>query len=505
MSIVLRERLVFRAALLFSIAPSLMLAQGADLAAESHHARELMAAHRFEEAIPIYENLLKAVPGNTGLLLNLAMAEQMAGHLARSIPHFEAVLKAQPDNVPALMSLSMVRLEMNQPGEALAPLKKLVALDATDRDALGMLAEAEMSTNRLQDAAARYRQLTAIDNQDPRAWYGLGKAYEALATHALERLNSSAPESPYVAVLLAETRLERRQYRSAFFFYRAAEAKSPDLPGIHAGLALVYRGAGHSDWASSEEKREASLPAPDCTREAAECEFLGKHFLRAAEAATSNATPATLFWGIKAYNQLAAEAFDHLNQLPESIELHAFKAQTLRDHNRSIDAVNEWRAAAKLAPNSPKVKRELASALFDAKDYQSAIPLLEEELRREPRAPDLNYMLGASLWHVEQAEKALPYLESSLRAGTPLTPADGVIGLVLVSLNRNTEAIPHLERALSLDDDGSLHYSLARAYQAAGKTELAAKTIEEYQQIQKQNQKINGQLDKEAEITAPLP
>jgi predicted Zn-dependent protease len=218
-----------------------------------------------------------------------------------------------------------------------------------------------------------------------------------------------------------------------------------------------------------------------------------------------NATPAALFWATKAFNQLAAEAFDHLRHLPESIQLHAFEAQTLRDHNRSMEAANEWRAALKLAPEDRKVKRELAAAIFEAKDYRAALPLLAEELRRAPHAPDLNYMVGASLWHLEQAEKALPYLETASHGSGAMPPADGVIGLVLVSLNRNADAIPHLEKALALDDDGSLHYSLARAYQATGKKQLALETMEKYQKIQKQNQEINGQLAKEAEITAPTP
>jgi predicted Zn-dependent protease len=232
---------------------------------------------------------------------------------------------------------------------------------------------------------------------------------------------------------------------------------------------------------------------------------LSQHFLEAAETATAKASPAMLFWATKAYNQLAAGAFDHLSQLPESIQIHAFKAQILRDHSRELDAANEWRAALKLAPDDAKVKREYAAALFDAKDYPAAVPLLEEQLAREPHAADLNYMLGASLWHMEQAGKALPYLQAALAGGVGMTPADGVIGLVLVSLNKNAEAIPHLKKALALDEDGSMHYSLARAYQAAGETQLAAETMQEYQKIQKQNQEINGQLAKEAEITPPSP
>jgi Tfp pilus assembly protein PilF len=50
-----------------------------------------------------------------------------------------------------------------------------------------------------------------------------------------------------------------------------------------------------------------------------------------------------------------------------------------------------------------------------------------------------------------------------------------------------TAAIPHLEAAVEKgeDEDGSLHYQLARAYQAAGQPELARKMLEKYAAIQK--------------------
>jgi tetratricopeptide (TPR) repeat protein len=503
MVVVLRKRLALQAAFFITSCPFLAYAQSIDLAEESHRAKELMADHRFAEAIPIYENLINAVPGNIGLILNLALAEEMAGRHARAIPHFEAVLKVQPDNVPALVSLSMARLQLNQSREAIAPLRRLITLEPKDLNALGMLAGAELSQNQFAEAAEHYRELTSQNDADPRAWYSLGKAYESLATRTFDHLNKSAPESPYIAILLADTRLQRRQYRSAFFFYREAQSKLPDLPGVHAGLALVYRNTDHADWAAAEQKRERTLPAPDCKMQASECAFLSEHYLDAAKNASTTAGPGTLFWATKAYNQLAGQAFDRLSQLPESVQIHALKAQTLHDHKQDLEAANEWRAAVKLAPDDPKLKRDLATALFDAKDYQSAIPILEEQLAQEPKAPDLNYLMGASLWRAEQAEKALPYLELAIQGHADNLPAAAALGLTLVALNKSAEAIPHLKKALALDDDGSMHYSLARAYRAAGETQLATETMQQYQKIQKQNQEINDRLAKEAEITAP--
>ena len=485
------------------VACLLFLLQGDQLASESRHAKELMADRRYAEAIPIYEHLVKSVPGNAGLLLNLALAEEMAGQHARAIPHFEAVLKVQPDNVPALVSVSMAHLQLNQSREAIAPLRKLIALQPNDLNALGMLAGAELSQNHFTEAATHYRQLSAQDETDPRAWYGLGKSYESLATATFDRLNKTAPQSPYVATLLADSRLQRRQFRSAFFFYREAQKTSPDLPGVHAGLALVYRETDHADWAAAEQKQEDALPSPDCAALPAECAFLTGHLLDAVKTVPTAATPATLFWAIKAYNQLAVLAFDHLSQLPESVQIHALKAQTFHDHRQPMEAANEWRAAVNLAPSDPKLKHELIAALFDAKDYQATMPLVAELLPQEPQSPELNYFMGASLWRTEQAEKALPYLETAVEGNSNILPADAALGLTLVALNKNAEAIPHLKKVLALDDDGSLHYSLARAYRAAGQTQLAAETMLQYQKIQKQNDEINRQLAKEAEITGP--
>jgi tetratricopeptide (TPR) repeat protein len=501
--IVVRTRLALQAAFFLALIAPQALPQGDDLAAESHHARELMAASRFAEAIPIYEKLVKALPGNTGMLLNLALAEEMAGRPANAIPHFEAVLKVQPDSLPALLSLSMARLQLNQSREAIAPLRKVVQLDPANLNAIGMLAEAELNQKQFEQAAAHYRELTGKNAADARAWYGLGKAYESLATRTFDRLNQSAPESPYIAILLADTRLQRHQYRSAFFFYHEAQSKSPDFPCIHAGLAAVYRQTNHPDWAADEQKREENLPAPDCKLQAAECAFFSKHFVEAVKDAGPNAFPAALFWATKAYNELAVEAFDRLSGLPESVEIHALKAQILHDHKQDLEAANEWRAALKLAPEDPNVKRQLAAALFDAKDYRSVIPLVEEQLAQAPKAPDLNYLMGASLFRSEQPDKALHYLQLAVQGPTDVPAADAALGLTLVALNKNAEAIPYLKKALVLDDDGSVHYSLARAYRADGETQLAADAMQQYQKIQKQNQEINEQLAKEAEITAP--
>src|SRR5689334_14909020 len=137
---------------LFVVAAELLSAQTSDqLALQSQHAKQLMGEGRFQEAIPLYEQLVKAVPGNPGLILNLGLAEQMAGHPEKAVPQFEAVLKIQPDNIPALTSLGTAQLQLNNPRLAIAPLEKLLRLKPDERNARGMLAGTEMSLNRYED------------------------------------------------------------------------------------------------------------------------------------------------------------------------------------------------------------------------------------------------------------------------------------------------------------------------------------------------------------------
>jgi tetratricopeptide (TPR) repeat protein len=477
--------------------------EGEDLAALSSRVKELMSQGRFEQAIPICERLVKAVPGNLGLLLNLGMAEQMAGHSEKAIPRFEEVLRAEPNNVPALNSLASSELHLDQPKAALAPLRKLLALQPSNHSARGMLAGALLGSGDLDEAAVQYRKLTEEVPADSKALYGLGKTYEASSARLNDRLTKSGPQSAYVAALIGASRLRSQQYHSAFFFFREAQRSQPYLRGVHSGLAVIYRRAGHDDWSAIEEKEEDSLPPPDCAKIPSECYFVQNRYADAAKAAGPGASDATLFWGIKAYDQLALEVFARLEAVPESVELHAWRAQLAHRRNRDLEAVAEWRAALKLSPGNGRLEADLTTSLFLAHDYNAAIPMIESQMTGNAKSPDLNFMMGESLLRIEQPDKAVLYLETALQTNPDMLPAHASLGLSLAKLNRDREAIPHLEKALELDDDGALHYQLARAYQQAGNATRADAVMAQYREIQKRIQEEKEEITKDVQITAP--
>jgi tetratricopeptide (TPR) repeat protein len=490
------------------LAPFLLTAglwsQAPDLAQEAQRANALMAAGQFEQAIPIYQRIVKALPGNPGVLLNLALAEHMAGREREAIPHLETVLKSQPNHVPALSALAQARLALGEPKLAIAPLEKIVAAEPKNREARGTLAAALLDAGRFDDAAMRYREISNEAPNDPRAWYGLGSSYQGLASAAFDRLQKLDPTSPYVAALVGDTRVKRRQYRSAFFFYSQALEKLPQLHGIHSALADVYRKTGHPDWAAQEDAKEAALPSPDCKAHPAECEFVAGHDAQLTKLPKGAAPSAeSLFWQTKAANELALQAFFRLGQLPPSVELHQLKADIARGQGQHLEAAAEWRAALALAPGDPRIEQEIAVSLFMAGDYRAALEQATKLLARAPRSPELNFIAGDSLLRLEDAEKALPHLRAALAGDPKMLAADASLGLALARVGKAAEAVPHLEKAIELDDDGSLHFQLANAYRAAGNAEKAQAAMAKYQEIVKRNEEQKAEVAREAQIAPP--
>lgn len=485
----------FRAALFVSL-PLLMWAQADELARTSARVRELMAAGQFAEAVPLCQQLVRALPSNPGLRLNLGLALQMSGRAREAIPEFERVLKSQPNSLPAALSLGMARLETGDPARAAAPLETAVRLDPDNVNARGMLASALLTLGRAQQAATHYRKLTGLTPDDPKAWHGLGRSYETLAAKAFDDLAKSAPRSAEWLSLVGETRLARRQYRSAFFFFKQALERDPDFRPAYAGIAEVYRASSHPDWAAAEDSKLNRLGPPNCARDPGACAFALGRF---AEAARSTSA----YWRTRAFNQLAREAFAKLGGLSESVELHAIRAEIASNNGQHVEAANDWRAALKLSPYDVTIQQSLAAELHDAGDYKGALEVLA---RLNPRhSPELAFMTGDSLLRSEQPDAAVPHLEFAVNGAPRLVPAQASLGLAYMRTGRAAEAIPHLEAAASADEDGSLHYQLARAYQIAGNAERSKQAMAKYQELRRDDEKERRGLEETAQITAPSP
>ena len=474
-------------AALFVAGASVSVAQpSAELAAQAQRGQAAMGAGRFDEAAQIYGELVRAVPGEAGLRLNLGMALSMAGRPREALPHLEAALESgRPELVPAALFLGGVYLELGQPARAVGPLETFLAAQPGNGEARRMLAEALLVLERYEEAALHYRTLTREAPKAPPAWFGLGSAYEGLSQKAFEELQVLAPESAEILLLVAGALVSQERDKRAFQLYQEALEKRPGLAAAHEALAGIYERDGHPEWAATERARARDLPPPDCATASLECQFRAGDYEKVVAGATPLRTAAGRYWLSRAAGELAREAFSRLEALGPSPEATLIQVQILRSQRRYAESKEALQKAQETWPGDPRIRQEMARLLFIGREYEEARPLLEDLLKREPGSAELNLLLGELWVEQRQPENGIPYLEKATVDGPLQLRANAVLGRAYLDAGQAEKAIPQLEAALATDQDGSLRFQLARAYQAAGQADQARRTRQEFQEIQR--------------------
>lgn len=454
-------------------------AQG--LAARAAEGAGAMKAGRFSEAAAIYEELAAARPGDAGLQLNLGMARYMAGRPQDAVEPLQEAERLKPGVPPVALFLGASLLDVGRTKEARPYLERAVAALPDHPQAREMAARANFELGRFVSAATHYRRLTTLDPESPRAWYGLARSYEGTAEEAFGALQQQAPESPLLVLLLADVLVVQERYPDALRLYREALKAGVEVGGVHQSIAELYDRGGKPEWAQTELSKVKPPSEAACKARPFECAFLSGKTGEALAAARKDSTPQGRYWTVRAANRLATEALAHLEALPPSVELHLIRAEIAQTRGRRGDAVTELKAALKLAPGDPAVEFALAEALVMALNFDEALPLLDRLTRSQPDSAPLLYLHGEALIQAQQLEKAIPLLERAVEAEPNMLGARESLGQAYVQAGKFAEAVPHLRAAAAQDEDGSVHYQLARALQATGRIDEARAAMEEYQ------------------------
>jgi predicted Zn-dependent protease len=486
-----------------ALCASATLAQSDDLAAKSQRAKEFMAEGKFANAVSLYRELNQAVPNNAGLMLNLGMALHMAGEERQAIAPLQTAVKLDANMVPAWLFLGAAHLELGEPLAGARALRAVLRLEPDHREARIMLGDTLLSLGQSADAAGQYRRVTELDPASSQAWYGLGRAYESLSVHAFEEVQKAAPESAYWLALVAEARLREQQFSSAFYLYREALRKMPGMRGLHEPIAEIYRQTGHPDWASAEQEKEQQLSPPDCNADLLECQFRAARYTDLVAVKWSAHDGRTYYWRSRAYNQLALEAFTRLSQLPPSAEQHELKAHIYSNQKKYAEAAEECRAALRFSPGDLRLQKQLGINLKFSQSYDQALSIFQELIQKQPASAELNYFTGDTLLDLQRTEEAMPLLKRAVGLDPKLLAAHKSLARADLTAGKANDAIPHLKEALLTDTDGSVHYQLARAYQATSQPNLAKSMLEEYQKMQREAASENDAAQREVEITPP--
>lgn len=223
------------------------------------------------------------------------------------------------------------------------------------------------------------------------------------------------------------------------------------------------------------------------------CAYFTGDYELAANASDSLAAVEThsakaLYWSIKANERLAFIALDKFQQLePNSARSHLLLGDIYRQRRRFDDALSEYQKALAITPNDPAALLGLASAYLGNGNTEKTIATAQSGLKQEPADAELNLLMGEALVSKHQYPEAEPYLLKALAAKPQMLPhVHALLGQVYAEAGKTQAAMEQLKLGLGSDQDGSLHYQLARLYRKTGDTKAAAVAIEQMKAIQQQ-------------------
>lgn len=331
-----------------------------------------------------------------------------------------------------------------------------------------------------------------------------GKPEQAAAIY--QELVRKFPANPDLRVDLCVAYYKARRYRDSAEAAKAALRLRPELPGANLFLGASYLQLG--EFASAipplqkviEEQpteRNALLALAEALSGAGRYEEAAGRFQKLAEIVPENPR---VWYGLgqcydklseqtpgqnEHYRELAQQAYNRLGQLPPSPESYIHAAEMREKSSEWVEAAKQWREALALAPQDNRARSGLAWALFRARDYPSALGVIEEMRKDGLDSAVLNFLTGGCWLNLEQPEKSVSFLEKAIAADPAFLPAKAALGQALLQTGKAPEAIPFLRAALSLDEDGAIHFQLYRAYAIAGEAGAAKQALADYEEFKK--------------------
>jgi tetratricopeptide (TPR) repeat protein len=248
------------------------------------------------------------------------------------------------------------------------------------------------------------------------------------------------------------------------------------------------------EYATCDQALKPALETLDSAQQQllASCSFYTGDFLTTSKVAKrQKANPPTLvrglYWETKADQKLAIATLTRAGEIdPNSPRMHVLTGDVFRQKRRWSEAEAEYRKALAIDPTSRGARLSLAIVLFTELKTDEAFEITKSLLAEVPEDPEANMLAGEILVQGHKFEEAEPYLTKCKNLDPDLIPRLHVLlGQVYAATNRIPEAISEYKQGLAIDDDGSIHYQLARLYEKSGDKDAAAEEIRISQQLRK--------------------
>ena len=159
-------------------------------------------------------------------------------------------------------------------------------------------------------------------------------------------------------------------------------------------------------------------------------------------------------------------------------------------------AVEEYRAAIVLSPNSANLHYKLGHMFWKDSNVSDARDEFEQELKANPNHSAALQEMGETYLLQHQPDEALHYLQRALQSDADDPDLHRDLGTAYTQLEQYAKAELEFKLAMTGDHDGSVHYKLAKVYQAMGRKPDADREFSIYRTM---NRNIHEKLEEKGQ------
>ena len=455
---------------------------------EQFLAESYAASNEWPSAVIHFQNALAASPHQAGLHVELGEVLLRAGKVKQAALEFEEELQLNPQSLRALVRRGEIELIQGNIDAALTDWTQAIAIDEIQVERILGLRESGFGDSSIEQLPS----------------FLLAK----IAPLSVELRNKEIPAARVALAFLATQSGNPAQV-----------AGGDSLAGLQTQESTAGQSCSEADMNLLLRQDRFSQVA-FCTqpglppRTSAELRTQVVNALLQAgeyEAAlrTLDGLPATesksleaSYWRARCDEKLATAAYLRLYQAdPNSYRWHQLMGDIAAAKGDDGNAIEEYRAAVLLKPSLPNLHYSLGHLLWKDLKVPEARVELEAELASNPHHSGALTDLGDTYLLEHQPEKALPYLNSALAADAGNSDIHRDLGTAYSELGDYRKAEEELKIAVTADHDGSVHYKLARAYQALGQKENASR---EFALSTSLNRESHSKLEKQTERLAAI-
>ena len=467
------------------------VAQMDKLAPSSFRTEQLLAesyaaSNEWPSAVIHFQNAIAVAPEKPGLHVELGEVLLHAGKIIQASPEFDAELRLDPQNLRALVRRGEAALIQQKLDAALQDWSQAVAIDKLRAERILGLRETgfgEASIEQLPVATRdKISHLEAdLQNRDtPATPFALAfiSSQNAPSSQSSQTNGLQAENQATQPVSCAAADIEKSLKAGQFSQLAACvplAVGSPQFSAIAISLAAALLDAG---------EYQAAFQS-----------------LQALPAAQANSAEAA-YWRALCYEKLATAAYLHLYQAdPDSYRFHQLLGDLNVAKNDDGKAIEEYRAAVQAKPTVPNLHYSLGHILWKDLKVPEARAEFQAELALNPNHTGALDDMGDTYLLEHQPAMALPYLTRAWAADPANSDIHRDLGTAYSELKDYAKAKAEFKIAVAGDHDGSVHYKLARVYQALGEKENASR---EFALSTAMNRETHRRLEKQTERLAAI-